>query len=254
MIELQMNCSIIFTFIYQFQWNLTCTDNQWKLALVGTAHFAGIMVGSAIFGFVADHFGRKLIFVVAIIAMSLTGIAQAVSTSYIMFLTFSFLNAVGTSGVYPLAFVLGLEMVGKKKREMSGVILNYFYSIGEALVGFIAWLDGDWVNLQYWVSAPPILFVAYYWIVPESIRWLLAKNSNQEALKIIKQAAHANGVELSQGLLAKFEEEMTAETDKTSIQITTKYGTESVSQPASYRSLLRSKVLIIRCLILFFIW
>lgn len=63
---------------------------------------------------------------------------QAVSGNYLTFTIFAFLNAVGTSGVYPLAFILGVEMVGKRKREMAGVILNYFYSLGQALVGIIA--------------------------------------------------------------------------------------------------------------------
>lgn len=63
--------------------------------------------------------------------MSVTGVGMALAWSYISFLFFAFLNAVGTSGVYPLAFVIGVEMVGKGKREMSGVVLNYFYSIGE---------------------------------------------------------------------------------------------------------------------------
>lgn len=46
--------------------------------------------------------------------MSLTGIGQALSTNYEMFVTFAFLNAIGIAGIFPLAFVLGLEMVGKK--------------------------------------------------------------------------------------------------------------------------------------------
>lgn len=28
------------------EWNITCEDNEWKLPLVGTAHFAGVIVGS----------------------------------------------------------------------------------------------------------------------------------------------------------------------------------------------------------------
>lgn len=56
-------------------------------------------------------------------------------------------------------------MVGRKKREVTGMILNYFYAIGEALVALIAWLTRDWVLLQLSVSAPPILFVVYYWYV-----------------------------------------------------------------------------------------
>lgn len=218
-------------------------------------HFAGIMVGSGIFGFLADQYGRKLIFVVATVFMSLTGIGQAISSSYIMFLTFAFLNAVGTSGVYPLAFVIGVEMVGKKKREMAGVVLNYFYSIGEALVGIISWFNGDWVNLQYWVSAPPLIFFLYYWMIPESIRWLLAKNLNFEALKIIKRAARDNGVELSQNLLERFEEGENQNDVKVNQDLKNKSVVpDGKHRPVTYRDLLRSKVLFFRCLILFFIW
>lgn len=28
------------------EWSLTCEENEWKLAFVGTAHFAGVIVGS----------------------------------------------------------------------------------------------------------------------------------------------------------------------------------------------------------------
>lgn len=28
------------------KWNITCEENEWKLAFVGTAHFSGVIVGS----------------------------------------------------------------------------------------------------------------------------------------------------------------------------------------------------------------
>lgn len=28
------------------QWKMTCEENEWKLAFVGTAHFSGVIVGS----------------------------------------------------------------------------------------------------------------------------------------------------------------------------------------------------------------
>ena len=90
-----------------FQWNITCYENQWKLALVGTLHFTGIVIGSGVFGVLADRYGRKIIFVFCILFMSLTGIGQALSTDYVTFSIFALLNAVGTSGVYPLAFIIG---------------------------------------------------------------------------------------------------------------------------------------------------
>lgn len=57
------------------------------------------------------RYGRKLIFVFCILFMSVTGIGQALSTNYTAFAIFAFLNAVGTSGVYPLAFILGRSYV-----------------------------------------------------------------------------------------------------------------------------------------------
>jgi MFS transporter, OCT family, solute carrier family 22 (organic cation transporter), member 4/5 len=119
--------------------------------------------------------------------MSLTGIGQALSTNYEMFVSFAFLNAIGVSGIYPLAFVLGLEMVGKKKRGTAGIVCNYFYSLGVAALGVIAYLFNNYVVLQLLISIPPMIMFVYYWIVPESVRWLLAKNKNKQAIKIIKK-------------------------------------------------------------------
>lgn len=57
----------------------------------------------------------------------------------------------------------GVEMVGKRKREVTGIVLNYFYAIGEAVVSPIAWYTKDWVYLQLIVSVPAVLFAGYYW-------------------------------------------------------------------------------------------
>lgn len=212
-------------------------------------------MGSGVFGIIADSYGRKKVFVIAIIFMSLTGVGQGLSNSYTMFLIFAFLNAVGTSGVYPLAFVLGVEMVGKGNREMAGIVLNYFYSVGQALVGIIAWIDGDWRNLQYWVSIPPILFIVYYWIIPESARWLLAKNRNRKAFKIIRKAAEDNKKELSQSILDRFNESNNSNdnerNEKNDCDEPTDHGKGGMR---IYLQLLKSRVMLIRCLISFFIW
>jgi MFS transporter, OCT family, solute carrier family 22 (organic cation transporter), member 4/5 len=214
-------------------------------------HFAGIVVGSGVFGFLADIYGRKKIFILATMFMAFTGIGQAFSNNYLTFISFAFLNAVGTSGVYPLAFVIGVEMVGKKKREMAGVVLNYFYSLGEALVGVIAWIDDDWVKIQLWVSVPPLLFFTYYWIIPESIRWLIAKKRKSKALKIIQKAAMNNGKVLSNETLHQFEDYHDHDDEDTKV-LNTKL--DENSRPVEYRDLIRSKILLSRCTILFFIW
>lgn len=53
-------------------------------------------------------YGRKIIFILSTIFMAITGIGQAISTNYTTFTLFAYLNAVGTSGVFPLAFIIGI--------------------------------------------------------------------------------------------------------------------------------------------------
>lgn len=230
-------------------WNLTCYENHFKLSLVGTSHFAGIIVGSGLFGILADLYGRKIIFVVCNVLMSISGVLQIASPEYITFDVLIFLNALGASGVYPLAFIIGVEMVGKRKREVTGIILNYFYAVGEAIVALIAWYTKDWMLLQVIVSAPAILFIGYYWIIPESVRWLLANSKNEKAKKIICRAAKINNVTLSDTLMDSLKEQTPLTTkDDDEIQF------EEIRIMPVIKEMLKSKTLIIRFSITYFIW
>lgn len=50
--------------------------------------------------------------------------------------------------------------------------------------------------LQY-LYGPGLIFIVYFWIAPESVRWLISKGRHTEVEKIIKAAAKQNGVTLS---------------------------------------------------------
>lgn len=196
------------------------------------------------------RFGRKHVFLFCTIFMGLTGIGQALAWDYISFLVFALLNAVGTSGVYPLAFIIGVEMVGPRKREMTSIVLNYFYAVGEALLGLAAWLIEDWKLLQFTLSIPPLFFVVYFWLVPESVRWLLARNEHEKAGAIITRAAHVNHRELSVELMASFkQQQLEGNPDKQHLlELQQRQIWPSVKQVFGSRSL------VLRYIILLFIW
>lgn len=44
--------------------------------------------------------------------MTVSGVAQVFSPEYITFIVLVFINALGTSGVYPLAFIIGSFQIG----------------------------------------------------------------------------------------------------------------------------------------------
>lgn len=187
--------------------------------------------------------------------MGLTGIGQALAWDYSSFLVFALLNAVGTSGVYPLAFIIGVEMVGPRKREMTSIVLNYFYAVGEALLGLAAWLLSNWQVLQYALSVPPLFFVVYFWLVPESVRWLLARNEHVKAGNIIRRAAHVNQRELSLELMASLKQQQLDAADSSSDkhERLQKQQKQREIWP-SVKQVFSSRKLVGRYVILLFIW
>nr|CAH7747020.1 unnamed protein product [Callosobruchus chinensis] len=230
-------------------WNITCVENQWKLSLVGSSHFAGIIIGSFVFGVLADRFGRKLVFIWCILLMSVSGSIQVLSPEYWTFVSLIFINSLGTAGVYPLAFIIGVEMVGKKRRELAGITLNYFYAIGEAIVAPLAWYTRDWVYLQLLVSAPALVFVVYYWLIPESVRWLLANQRREEAKKVVISVAKANKVMLSDDIINSFTEIAPLKDAK---QIQEHHETQRIITVV--KEMLSYRILVLRFVIIYFIW
>ncbi|KAL0276359.1 UNVERIFIED_CONTAM: hypothetical protein PYX00_003949 [Menopon gallinae] len=130
---------------------------------------------------------------------------------------------------------------------MSGVILNYFYAVGEASIALIAWLSKNWVTVQMTVSVPPMLFVLYYWLIPESVRWLLANHENKKASRIIQKAAKVNKAQLSRELIHSIENEGA---EKESLDVKE----SAPSLWTTFKKLLHSKSLVFRSVLLFYIW
>lgn len=81
----------------------------------------------------------------------------------------------------------------------------------------IAWFLRDWRNLQLAVSLPGFLFLATWWILPESPRWLLAMGKTQEVMTILKKAAKVNGRELPHNIDKKLMPAATMEPESGSV-------------------------------------
>lgn len=63
----------------------------------------------------------------------------------------------------------------------------------------------NWYTLSLATSVPFVLLFSYYWIIPESPRWLLSKNRIDEAEAIVQSMARINGRAIPQNFLRKME-------------------------------------------------
>lgn len=89
-------------------------------------------------------------------------------------------------------FVLCVEWVSAKYRAMSKTIIGLVYPFGGIVLGFAAMYYDHYRPFLMFLYTPGLLTVFYFWLVPESVRWLVVTGQQKAALKILRRAARNN--------------------------------------------------------------
>uniref|UniRef100_UPI00398E8324 solute carrier family 22 member 2-like isoform X2 n=1 Tax=Pristiophorus japonicus TaxID=55135 RepID=UPI00398E8324 len=181
------------------EFELVCAD-AWKLDLTQACLNLGFMLGTILMGYTADMFGRKLSFLFATFVTSVVGLVVAFLPNYTWFLIFRTLQGLFSKGSWLCAYVFITELVGLEYRRTVGILYQVCYSMGMMLLPAVAYLLPAWRNLQLAATIPNFLFLTYYWLIPESPRWLLSQKKNAEAMTVIRKMAKMNGKSLSKKL------------------------------------------------------
>lgn len=232
------------------EFDLTC-ENEWKETLASSVYMFGMLIGAATLGNIADRIGRKLAFSVNVVLLATLTTGLAFSPNFITFCVLRFLCGVTAIGHFLILFVWGVEAVGKKYRVMCGFIYQCVFTVGCAVLGLVAFYIRDWKNLQLVISVPMFALVSLYWVVPESIRWLIAKKRYSEARLLILQAAKMNKKNVPDHLIfvEKEKSDNTGGRDHEGEPVSS-----SVSKGESIQDVFHSKVLLKRFAIMFLAW
>lgn len=77
----------------------------------------------------------------------------------------------------------------------------YFFPLGFIVTAGFAYFFPNWRDFQIAITLPGLVFMCYYWFIPESSRWLLSKNRKDEAIKVIEAVAKENNVTIPKEVL-----------------------------------------------------
>ncbi|XP_026203892.1 solute carrier family 22 member 6-B [Anabas testudineus] len=174
------------------EWDLVC-DKAGLNSLGSSIYMLGLLVGSVIFGAMADRYGRRLVLLLCIALQTVFGVAVAFAPNFLVYVILRFIVGATISGVIINAFVLGTEWTCTKRRMLAGILTDYAFGLGYMLLAGIAYLIRDWRKLQLAISAPGFLLIFYIWVLPQSARWLLTKDRKEEAIALLRKAALVNG-------------------------------------------------------------
>lgn len=164
-------------------------DAYWT-GMIGAASLAGLFVGGLL-GYLTDIFGRKVMYTLDLIVLSIGSILQMFITSPLELVILRFIIGIAVGVDYPIATTLLAEFAPKKYRGWMLGILMLAWFIGAATANIFGYFLLDVPNGWKWMlgsaAIPAILLVIGRWGTPESPRWLLSKNRLDEARAAMKQ-------------------------------------------------------------------
>lgn len=143
-----------------------------------------------------------------------------------------------------------MEYLKPGDRVLGGVIISCFYAVGAMIMGIVGQFFQNWRYLLLVLYIPAVLGFTYFWIIPESLRWLHTKSRVKEMSKIILAAAKINKKELSNKTL----EVLAKEIENIDKQKDNKLGPRQEPPSPSVFVIFKSKKLLFRVANCSFCW
>lgn len=85
--------------------------------------------------------------------------------------------------------------------------IGFFYCLGSIAAPWIAVLMQSWRGFLMATSVPFVMVPLFYFIVPESVQWLISKQKYSQAVECLKRVAKINGKVVDDAVFGEFIEE-----------------------------------------------
>jgi AAHS family 4-hydroxybenzoate transporter-like MFS transporter len=179
------------------------------LGPVLSSGLVGMMIGALLFGPIADRFGRRPVLIVCPLIFGVGSLLTATADSVTSLLLFRLLTGFGMGGAMPNTIAITAEYMPRRIRASAVMIMFCGFSIGAAVVG---WVAAALIPAFGWRAVfvvggilPLIITAVTIVLLPESIRFLLRRpGGEQRAARYL--AKIAPGTSTSAGLVMTDEE------------------------------------------------
>jgi sugar porter (SP) family MFS transporter len=168
------------------------------LGLLTALYAIGSIASLPIVPFVADNYGRKACIIAGCLVMIVGASIQAAAKNLGYFMGGRFLMGFGNSLAQLSSPLLLTEICHPQHRARVTAVYNCLWNVGAIVCTWLTFgtkrIDNDWC----WripaltQAAPSVIQLCFIWFIPESPRWLISKERNEEALQMLAKY-HANG-------------------------------------------------------------
>jgi SP family sugar porter-like MFS transporter len=168
--------------------------NEAMKGWVVSSALIGCIIGASFAGRLGDKFGRKKVLLVTSVLFAVSALGSGVANSIPTFVMYRILGGLAVGGASVLApmYIAEVSPAHLRGRMVSinqltiviGISLAYYSNYFLLQIGENAW---RWMFAAEVV--PSLLFFFALFIVPESPRWLVARNRETEAKQVLTKVA-----------------------------------------------------------------
>lgn len=194
------------------QFKLICGD-EWFDSLSTALGLLSLMMGAYIAGIYTDRFGRKHAIMVwnTITAVCLT--IHAFMPNQYGFLAMRVLGNGFGHVSYLAQKAYAMEMLGSKKRAISGALASGYFSVGYMASSLVAYFLPDWRGFTLAYAGIAFATLLTYPFYPESPFFLYSRGRRDEARKVLKEMGRKTNTEIDDQLLEKVEDDILKKDD-----------------------------------------
>eukprot|EP00916_Digyalum_oweni_P014246 GHVL01023377.1.p1 GENE.GHVL01023377.1~~GHVL01023377.1.p1 ORF type:complete len:678 (+),score=69.17 GHVL01023377.1:84-2117(+) len=179
--------------MHDFEWR-TSYNNELMASITGI----GVLLGATIFGYFVDVFGRRIVFVSAIVGTFMFSVLLAFSINFEMFIAFLFMVGFCMGAQIPIDFTLAVEFLPKHNRGYYLSIVSIASATGWAISILLASLLMDvfqqnWRVFVFSNSLPLFFSIFSRYAIPESPQYLMEKGLYEEATDVLLYVGQYNG-------------------------------------------------------------
>lgn len=106
-----------------------------------------------------------------------------------MFIICRFLIGTAAGGSMLCCYVILVELCGKSFRPYLAGLNEVSYVMAYFTLPIFAYFIRDWRQLQIATSIPWIFVMFYYYLIPESPRWLITMGHKEKAIEMLTNIA-----------------------------------------------------------------
>ena len=113
-----------------------------QLSLLTSTIFAGLFIGSFVWGSVGDQIGRRRGLIMTLSINATFGLLSAVATSYVQLVACRFLSGLGVGGSIPLIWAYASEISPASKKGFFMSILSMSWMVANVAISLLAYAMG----------------------------------------------------------------------------------------------------------------